>query len=100
MLDGKGGTSAGIYVGGSDLFPKIETYIIFCDTGFRPGSRDPFVSAKGPKTIDAPSGLIKLGGRKPGEGGPTRCAQTRPTDLLERPPMGPGGRRPPGARGR
>jgi len=65
MLDGKGGTSAGIYVGGSDLFPKIETYIIFCDAGFRPGSRDPFVSAKGPKTIDAPSGLIRLVGRRP-----------------------------------
>ena len=27
--------------------------------GFRPGSRGPFVSAKGPKTIDAPSGLIQ-----------------------------------------
>ena len=24
---------------------------IFCDTGFRPGGRGPFVSAKGPKTM-------------------------------------------------
>ena len=51
--------------------------VIFCGAGFRPGSRGPFVSAKGPKTIDAPSGLIKWGGREPEEGGPTRCAQTR-----------------------
>jgi hypothetical protein len=29
--------------------------------GFRPGSRGPFVTAKGPKTSDAPSGLIKMG---------------------------------------
>ncbi len=27
--------------------------------GCRPGSRDPFVSAQGPKTIDAQSGYIK-----------------------------------------
>ena len=37
---------------------------IFCIDGFRPGRRDPFVSAKGPKTIDAPSGLIRGDGRK------------------------------------
>jgi len=30
----------------------------FCDAGFRPGRRGPFVSAKGPKTIDAQSGHI------------------------------------------
>jgi hypothetical protein len=34
--------------------------------------------AKGPKTIDAPSGLIEADGRQPAEGGPTRSAQTRP----------------------
>jgi hypothetical protein len=34
------------------------------DTGFRPGSRGPFVSTKGPKTIDAPSGLIGFDGRR------------------------------------
>ena len=37
------------------------------DTGFRPGSRAPFVSGKGPKTIDAPPGLIGSDGRR-GEG--------------------------------
>ena len=47
--------------------------------GFRPDSRGPFVSAKGPKTIDAQFGLIKLAGRTLGEGGQTRCAQTMPT---------------------
>ena len=31
---------------------------------FRPGRRGPFVSAKGPKTIDAPSGLIEEEGRE------------------------------------
>jgi hypothetical protein len=39
-----------------------------------------FVSAKGPKTIDAPPVLIRLDGRKAQEGGPTRQAQTRPAD--------------------
>ncbi len=32
--------------------------------GFRPGRRGPFVSAKGPKTIDAPSGLRRANGRQ------------------------------------
>ena len=36
-----------------------------------------FVSAKGPKIIHAPFGLIGLGGCRD-EGGPTRQAQTRP----------------------
>ncbi len=35
----------------------------FLDVGVRPGSRGPFVSAKGPKTIDAPSGLSEEEGR-------------------------------------
>ncbi|WP_443147688.1 hypothetical protein [Nitrospira sp.] len=35
--------------------------MVFCVAGFRPGWRGPFVSAKGPKTIDAPSGHIKMG---------------------------------------
>ena len=52
--------------------------VIFCVAGFRPGRRGPFVPAKGPKTIDAPSGLIKAEGRQTEEGGPTRSAQTRP----------------------
>jgi hypothetical protein len=51
------------------------------------------VEAKGPKTIDAPSGLIKVGGRQLLEGGPTRCAHTRTAGSWKRPPMGPGGRR-------
>ncbi|WNM63378.1 hypothetical protein [Candidatus Nitrospira neomarina] len=33
------------------------------EAGVRPGSRGPFVSAKGPKTIAAPSGLIEEEGR-------------------------------------
>ena len=35
-----------------------------CVVGFRPGRRGPFVPAKGPKTIDAPSGLIGADGRQ------------------------------------
>ena len=50
-------------------------------------------SAKGPKTIDAPSGLIKLGERRPWVGGPTPGAHTRPANGSERSPLGPGGRR-------
>ena len=34
------------------------------DAGVRPGNRGPFVSAKGPKAIDAPSDLTKFGGRR------------------------------------
>jgi hypothetical protein len=67
--------------------------VIFCVAGFRPGSRAPFVSAKGAKTIDAPSGLITRDGRKREEGEPTRCAQTRLAGSWERPSRGPGGRR-------
>ena len=51
---------------------------IFCVAGFRPGRRGPFVLAKGPKTIDAPSGLMEEDGRQPEEGGSTRYAHTRP----------------------
>ncbi|WP_447963722.1 hypothetical protein [Nitrospira sp. Ecomares 2.1] len=52
--------------------------VIFCVTGFHPGRQGPFVPAKGPKTIDAPSGLIRGEGRRTEEAGPTRSAQTRP----------------------
>ena len=41
--------------------------------GFRPGSRDPFVSAKGPKTIDARTGMIKMG--------QTRTVREQPNSL-------------------
>jgi hypothetical protein len=58
--------------------PNSRINVIFCVAGFRPGRRGPFVSAKGPKTIDAPSGLIGADGRQPEEGGPTRSAHTRP----------------------
>jgi hypothetical protein len=51
---------------------------MFGVAGFRPGRRGPFVPAKGPKTIDAPSGLIGADGRQSQEGGPTRSAQTGP----------------------
>jgi hypothetical protein len=59
-------------------FPNFRINVIVCGAGFRPGRRGPFVSAKGPKTIDAPSGLIRGDGRQLGKGGPTRSAQTRP----------------------
>jgi hypothetical protein len=59
------------------VLPNSRITVIFYVAGIRPGSRAPFVPAKGAKTIDAPSGLIKLGGRKVWEGEPTRCAQTR-----------------------
>ena len=49
------------------FFPSFPTFL--CDwtrvAGFRPGSRGPFVSAKGPKTSDAPSGLSRWDGREP-----------------------------------
>lgn len=61
--------------------------------GFRPGGRGSFVSVKGPKTIDVPSGFIKSVGRKLWEGDPTRCDQTRPVDSKKRPTKGPDGRR-------
>jgi hypothetical protein len=54
---------------------------------FRPGSRGPFVSAKGPKTFDAQPGHIRWVGRELEEGGPTRYAQTRPADYQERPTL-------------
>jgi hypothetical protein len=50
--------------------PLIERKIFYvyfnfhstsCNAGFRPGGRGPFVSAKGPKTIDAQSCHIGLG---------------------------------------
>ncbi len=38
--------------------PDCGVHENFCVAGFRPGGRGPFVSAKGPKTIDAQFGLI------------------------------------------
>jgi len=63
---------------------------MFCVAGFRPGRRGPFVSAKGPKTTDALSGLIWMSKRELLEGGPTRFAHTRPANLSERSLMGAG----------
>ncbi len=60
----------------SSFFRKLFNYSI--DAEVRLGSRAPFVSAKGPKTIDAPFGKIGGEDRRPEEGGPTRYAQTRP----------------------
>ena len=40
------------------FLPNSLLTVIFCIAGFRPGSRAPFVPAKGAKTNDAPSGLI------------------------------------------
>lgn len=45
--------------------PNTQKKLIFLGGAvFRLGSRGPFVSAKGSKTIDAQPGLIKFGGRK------------------------------------
>ncbi|MDR4460661.1 MAG: hypothetical protein MRJ67_09115 [Nitrospirales bacterium] len=41
---------------GIALGPKSHINVMFCGAGFRPGRRAPFVSAKGPKANDAPSG--------------------------------------------
>jgi len=60
--------------------PNHRVNRVFCVAGFRPGRRGPFVPAKGPKTIDAPSCLIGADGRQPREGGPTRYAHTRPAN--------------------
>ena len=73
------------------LFPYFHVLALFCVAGFRPGRRGPFVSAKGPKTSDAPSGLMRTDGRQSAEGGPTRSAHTRPPEA--RPSLGPAGRR-------
>ena len=62
----------------SRIKPFKEEVRWILDVGSRPDSRDPFLSGKGPKTIDAPFALPRLGGRKSIEGGPTRMAQTRP----------------------
>jgi hypothetical protein len=58
--------------------------VIFCVAGCRPGRRaccltrpewrNRCCGAKGPKTIDAPPGLIEADGRQPEESGPTRGA--------------------------
>ncbi len=45
----------------SQLCPISHVNVMFCVAGFRPGRRGPFGLAKGPKTIDAPSGLIESG---------------------------------------
>jgi hypothetical protein len=44
--------------------PNSRAQVIFCVAGFRPGRRGPFVLAKGPKTIDAPSGFMGGDGRQ------------------------------------
>jgi hypothetical protein len=74
---GRAGYLGSCRIYGSDLTVIKWLTVIFCVAGFRPGSRAPFVSAKGAKTIDAPSGLLPGDGRKREEGEPTRCAQTR-----------------------
>ena len=60
--------------------PSSHVNVMFCVAGLRPGSRGTFVSAKGPKTIDAPSELIEEEGRLLAEDGQNRFAQTKLTD--------------------
>ena len=70
-------------VGCSDLFPKVETYIILCDTGFRPGRRATFVSAKVAKTMLAVAWPFGSPARFANPGGAqTLCAQTMRTFSL------------------
>ncbi len=71
------GKSSGRCIPRTDV-PSSRVNVMFGVAGFRPGRRGPFVPAKGPKTSDAPSGLMGADGRQPEEGGPTRSAQTRP----------------------
>ena len=77
------------------LLNDIAWELLTCaiDAGCRPGSRSTFVPTKVDKTIDAPPGHIRVGGRRAREGGPTRGAQTGPAVSCERQPLGPGGRR-------
>ncbi len=61
--------------------------VCFLDAGGRPGSRGPFVSAKGAKTIDAPSGFIEEEGRelfaeRPNSPGSHKGRQMRRASLL------------------
>ena len=82
--------------------PTSRVNLIFCEAGFRPGrrawclvrprGRNRCCGGKGPKTSDAPSGLIRWGERWLGKDGPTRSVQTRPANLFERSPLGPDGR--------
>ena len=63
------------------------------DAGFRPGSRDPFLSGKGSKTIDAQFGHIRLGGREEWRARQLAGLKQGPPMLEERPPIGPNSRR-------
>jgi hypothetical protein len=76
--------------------PNSGVNVLFRIAGFRPGRRGPFVSAKVPKTSDAPPGLIKLIRREVGDrltrGAHTSPSRTRASD------HGTGGRRRSGGR--
>ncbi|MCH9665769.1 MAG: hypothetical protein K0U41_08000 [Gammaproteobacteria bacterium] len=60
-----------------ELFHYLLLSASLKNAGCRPGSRGPFVSAKGPQTIDAQFGLIRLSERGKLEGVPTCFTQTR-----------------------
>ena len=92
----------------SQLCHQLFCQQSFLFTRFRPGRRacclarpegrnlsfgsfrraKPLCGAKGPKPIDATSGLIRGDERQLEEGGPTRFAQTMPANSLERPSLG------------
>ena len=63
------------------ISPNYSVQGIIEVAGVRPGGRGPFLSGKGPKTIDAPPGLIGWDGRKLRQSGPTRFARTRSAGL-------------------
>ena len=65
----------------------------FRGRGFAPERRGPFVSAKGPKTIDAPSGLMRKEGRKPFKERTNSPGSHKVRSFEERPSLGPAGRR-------
>jgi len=70
-------TGEGANCSTTDLTPTLRLAV------FRPGSRGPFVAAKGPKAIDAQSGLMRSGNRGNRMGGPTRYAHTRPAIIYK-----------------
>ena len=65
---------------GTCVYPKYHVHPIFCEAGSRPGSRGPFLSAKGPKTMLAVAWSFGCLARFADTGGAkTRYAQTMRT---------------------
>jgi hypothetical protein len=63
------------------------------NAGVRPGSRGPFGSAKGPKTIDTQFSLTGWDGRRIRKADQLAALKQGPPMIEERPPLGPNSRR-------